>query len=121
MYQLTCLKIYTNLLVFVFFHVFMSNTNSLKLAIKFPHLQSEWVFLDLFLQKLALTANKTTFTQIARNCKTFSNCIKLGLEVHAISKVAPKNCWIPLRSCKNALKCTKNAEQQQDWGEKYFS
>ena len=68
-----------------------------------------------------LLASKTIFTQIARNCKTFSNCIKLGLEVHAISKVAPKNCWIPLRSCKNAIKCTKNAEQQQDWGGKYFS
>ena len=35
-------------------------------------------FFDLFLQKLALTANKTIFTQIARNCKTFFQLYKTG-------------------------------------------
>ena len=64
-------------------------------------------FLILFTKIGTYSQQITTSTQIVKNCKTFSNCIKLGLEVHANIQGCSQNCWIPLRSCKNALKCTK--------------
>ena len=96
-YQLTCLNIYTNLLIFVFFHVFMSN-NSLKLVIKFPTSKVSGYFTILFTKVGTIASKKTIFTQIVKNCKTFPTVLNWALRVHANSQGCSQNCWIPLRS-----------------------
>ena len=69
-------------------------------------------FLDLFLQKLAVTANKTTFHT---NCEKLQNFFPTVLKTGPwnacnIQGLVPKIVGIPCGPAKNAVKCTENAE-----------
>ena len=81
--------------------------NSLKLMIKFPTSKVSGYFTILFTKVGTYSQQKTIFTKIAKNCKTFPTVLNWALKVHAkFPRLLPKLLDSP-EVLKNALKCTK--------------
>ena len=112
----TCLKnICTNLIFLCFSHVFILNTNSLKLWSNCPTYQVSGYFLDLFYKNWQSQPINNFSHKLWEIAKLFSNCIKnWALKRMQYPRLVPKNCWNPPWSRK---KCSKvHRLQQQDWG-----